>query len=161
MILAIIEGLVLSFILLLVCVINIQNGPVGGVHYYEEPVKERVAAMGLITKEQIKKNKLCSGAVFMSALLIAAPLTVFFVNKATGFKECFIQITVMYMVCGLFDRLFIDWYWVGHTKAWIIPGTEDLMPYIHKKSWIKKWIGTCIGYPLFAAILSGIMQLFA
>lgn len=42
MILAFIEGLVLSFILLLVCVINIKNGPVGGVHYYEEPVKERV-----------------------------------------------------------------------------------------------------------------------
>ena len=89
MVLAIIEGLVLSFILLLVCVINIQNGPVGGVQYYEEPVKERVVEMGLITKEQIKKNKLCSGAVFMSALLIAAPLTVFFVNKATGFTERF------------------------------------------------------------------------
>ena len=23
------------------------------------------------------------------------------------------------------DRLFIDWYWVGKTKAWDIPGTED------------------------------------
>ncbi|MBQ4271616.1 MAG: hypothetical protein II718_07295 [Clostridiales bacterium] len=159
MILAIIEGLVLSFILLLVCVINIQNGPVGGVHYYEEPVKERVVEMGLITKAQIKKNMLWSGAVFMSALLIAAPLAVFFVNKATGFTERFIQLTIMYLVCGLFDRLFIDWYWVGHTKAWIIPGTEDLMPYIHKKSWIKKWIGTCIGYPVFAAILAGLMQL--
>ena len=45
MILAFIEGLVLSFILLLVCVINIKNGPVGGVHYYEEPVKERVVEM--------------------------------------------------------------------------------------------------------------------
>ena len=158
MILAIIEGLVLSFILLLVCVINIQNGPVGGVQYYEEPVKERVVEMGLITKKQIKKNKLCSGAVFMSALLIAAPLTVFFVNKATGFTERFIQLTIMYLVCGLFDRLFIDWYWVGHTKAWIIPGTEDLMPYIHKKTWIQKWVATCIGYPLVAAILSGIMH---
>ncbi len=160
MILAFIEGLVLSFILLLVCVINIQNGPVGGVHYYEDDVKERVVEMGLITKEQIKKNMLWSGAVFMPALLIGAPLLVLFVNKATGFTERFIQLVIMYMVCGLFDRLFIDWYWVGHTKAWLIPGTEDLMPYIPKSALIKKWVKTLIGYPVVAAILSVIMQLF-
>ena len=34
MLLAVIESFVLSFVLLLVCVINIQNGAVGGVHYY-------------------------------------------------------------------------------------------------------------------------------
>ena len=36
------------------------------------------------------------------------------------------------MIEGLFDRFFIDWFWVGKTKAWLIPGTEDLMPYIPK-----------------------------
>ena len=159
MILAIIEGLVLSFILLLVCVINIQNGPVGGVQYYEEPVKERVVEMGLITKEQIKKNKLCSGAVFMSALLIAAPLTVFFVNKATGFTERFIQLTIMYMVCGLFDRLFIDFFWVNRTNAWTINGTEDLKPYIYGKMLALKWVYTLVGYPVLAAGFAALMAL--
>ena len=67
--------------------------------------------------------------------------------------------TIMYIMCGLFDRLFIDWYWVGHTKAWLIPGTEDLMPYIPKKALIQKWCKTLIGYPLVAVILSGILQL--
>ena len=65
----------------------------------------------------------------------------------------------MYIMCGLFDRLFIDWYWVGHTKAWLIPGTEDIMPYIPKKALIQKWFKTLIGYPLVAVILSGILQL--
>lgn len=32
------------------------------------------------------------------------------------------------LIMGVFDRLYIDWHWVGRTKAWIIPGTEDLMP---------------------------------
>ena len=32
------------------------------------------------------------------------------------------------LIVGVFDRLYIDWYWVGRTKAWIIPGTVDLMP---------------------------------
>ena len=48
---------------------------------------------------------------------------------------------------------------VGHTKAWLIPGTEDLMPYIHKKTWIKKIVLTIILYPLLAAIIAGIVTL--
>lgn len=159
MILAVLEGLILSFVLLLVCVVNIKDGPVGGVHYYEEPVKKRVIEMGLITEEEIKRNRKLSGLVFMSALLILAPVMVLLINHATGFTDIFVQLTVMYMVCGVFDRIFIDWYWVGHTKAWLIPGTEDLMPYIHKKTWIKKIVLTIILYPLLAAIIAGIVTL--
>lgn len=154
MILAIIESFVLNFVLLLVCVINIQNGAVGGVHYYEKAVKDRVVELGLITEKEIKRNYIASGLVLMLFLLVAAPSMVFFVNGADNFFNGFIQLTVMYLLCGLFDRVFIDWYWVGHTKAWLIPGTEDLMPYIHKKTWIIKVVGTIIGYPLFAALLS-------
>ena len=84
---------------------------------------------------------------------------VFCVNGAETFLDGFIQLTIMYLLCGLFDRVFIDWYWVGHTKTWLIPGTEDLMPYIHKKTWAAKIIGTVIGYPLFAALLSWIFTL--
>lgn len=156
MTLVLIEGIVLCFILLLVCVINIQNGPVGGVHYYEKPVQERVVQLGLITGDQIKRNRACSGVVLMSALLIMAPFMVFSVNGATGFKEGFIQLLVMFWECGIFDRIFIDWYWVGHTKAWVIPGTEDLMPYIHKESWIKKIGLTIVLYPALAALLAWI-----
>lgn len=58
---------------------------------------------------------------------------------------------------GLFDRIFIDWYWVGHTKAWMIPNTEDLQPYIPLKTLIGKWVGTVIGYPMIAAIIAAIM----
>ena len=60
---------------------------------------------------------------------------------------------------NLIDRFLIDDYWVGHTKAWIIPGTEDLRPYITAKDKKKKWImGTAV-MALLAAILSGIMAL--
>ena len=65
--------------------------------------------------------------------------------------------TVILWIMGLFDRIFIDWYWVGHTKAWLIPGTEDLMPYIPKKTVIHKWIGTIFTYPIMSAILSAII----
>ena len=52
------------------------------------------------------------------------------INGARGFWNGFWQMLVILMISGLFDRIFIDWWWVGHTKAWIIPGTEDLRPYI-------------------------------
>ena len=70
------------------------------------------------------------------------------------------QIYALAMAEGLFDRFFIDAYWVGHTKAWTIPGTEDLKPYIPKKTLIIKWLIVIVGNPLIAAFLSGIMLLF-
>ena len=110
MILVIIESFLLNFVLLMVCVMNIRNGPVGGVHWYEKNVQERVVELGLITKEQIRKNILLSFIPFMIVLLILAPMMVFFINGAENFLEGFVQLTVMFEICGIFDRVFIDWY---------------------------------------------------
>lgn len=93
----------------------------------------------------------------MAALVIVAPLMMIYINHTNAFADGFIQLLIMYMVCGIFDRCFIDWYWVGHTKAWLIPGTEDLMPYIHKETWIKKIVLTVILYPALAALLSWLL----
>ena len=82
MVLSVIESFVLNFVLLLVCVINIRNGAVGGVHYYEQPVKDRVVELGLITENEIKRNYIVSGLVLMFFLIVAAPLMVFVVNGA-------------------------------------------------------------------------------
>ena len=62
-------------------------------------------------------------------------------------------------IMNLIGRFLIDEYWVGHTKAWIIPGTEDLRPYIAAKDKKKKWIMGTVGMALLTAILSGVMAL--
>ena len=135
MILVIIESFLLNFVLLMVCVMNIRNSPVGGVHWYEKNVQDRVVELGLITKEQIKKNMLLSFIPFMIVLLILAPMMVFFINGAENFLEGFVQLTVMFEICGIFDRVFIDWYWVNHTKAWIIEGTYKVLGHSrHRRS---------------------------
>ena len=155
-----IEGIALCFQLLLICVILIKDGPVGGVVFYEGDVKQRVIDLGLTTKEKIQRT----GTITMLALflpqLIGVPLMVQYLNKAATFKDRFFQMTAIYLIGGLFDRIFIDWYWVGHTRAWIIEGTEDLRPYIPKKTLIKKWTGTLIGFPLVSALLAFILGLF-
>jgi len=92
-------------------------------------------------------------------MIVLVPLMVYGINGARGFWNGFWQMLVILMISGLIDRIFIDWWWVGHTKAWIIPGTEDLRPYIYGKTLVKKWVGTLVGFPILAAVLAGIMQL--
>ena len=157
--LVIFEGLVCCFIVLLSCVYGIANGAVNMVFFYDEEVQRRCIDLGLIDERTITRNKNLFMYLGILPYFIFVIVSVFFINKARGFWECFIQMTAILLIEGFFDRLFIDWYWVNHTKAWIIPGTEDLRPYINKKAFINKWIGTLVGFPLISAIISFIMNL--
>ena len=157
--LIILEGLIMCFWLLLICVVGIANGPVGLVVFYEQDVKDRVVKLGLTTPERIKKASALSGLAMFVPVLTVVPAVVYFYNGVDGFLNGFLQLLGIYMIMNLFDRLFIDEWWVVRTKAWVIPGTEDLMPYINAKVRIRKWIGSCIGFTALAAILSFIMQL--
>ena len=155
----IIEGIVMCFILLIICVVGTANGPVGLVVFYEQEVKDRVVELGMTTREKIKRISILTMIALFVPMIVLVPLMVYGINGARGFWNGFWQMLVILMISGLFDRIFIDWWWVGHTKAWIIPGTEDLRPYIYGKTLVKKWVGTLVGFPILAAVLAGIMQL--
>ena len=154
-----IEGIVMCFVLLIICVVGKANGPVGLVVFYEQEVKDRVVALGLTTKEKIQKTSIITVIALFVPMIVLVPLMVYGINGAKGLWDGYWQMLVILMISGLFDRIFIDWWWVGHTKAWIIPGTEDLMPYIYGKTLARKWLGTVVGFPILAAILAGVMQL--
>jgi len=154
-----IEGIVMCFVLLIICVVGKANGPVGLVVFYEQEVKDRVVALGFTTKEKIQKTSIITVIALFVPMIVLVPLMVYGINGAKGFWDGYWQMLVILMISGLFDRIFIDWWWVGHTKAWIIPGTEDLMPYIYGKTLVRKWLGTVVGFPILAAILAGVMQL--
>ena len=154
-----IEGLVACFLLQITCVVGIANGPVSLVSLYEKEVQDRVVEKGLITHERINRNANYFRLFGIIPFFIFVLVAVYGINGARGFWDGFWQISVILLIEGLFDRLFIDWYWVGKTKAWIIPGTEDLMPYIYGKTLIGKWVFTLVGYPFIAAVLSLIMSL--
>ena len=153
------EGLVMAFWLLLICVVGIANGPVGLVVFYEQDVQDRAVELGLTTKEKIRKTAKITRSLLLIPMLTVVPAMVYGVNGAQGFWEGFWQMTVILYIMNLFDRIFIDWFWVGHTKAWVIPGTEDLQPYIPRKTTIRKWVGTMIGFPVLAAMMAGIASL--
>ena len=155
----ILEGLGLGFLLYLICAIGIRNGAVGMVHLYDQKVQERVVELGLTTAEQIRKRGVLFRSLCLPGYLIYVLICVYVINGARGFFEGFWQGFVILFIMNLIDRFLIDEYWVGHTKAWIIPGTEDLQPYITAKDKKQKWIMGTVGMAIISAFLAGIMTL--
>ena len=153
----ILEGLGLGFLLYLICAICIRNGAVGMVQLYDQKVQERVVALGLTTAEEIRKRSVLFRSLCLPGYLIYVLICVYVINGARGFWPGFWQGFVILSVMNLIDRFLIDDYWVGHIKAWIIPGTEDLRPYITTKDKKQKWIMGTVGMAFIAAVLAGIM----
>ena len=116
-------------------------------------------ALGLTTKEKIKRNALCFKAICIPIYLAYVLLCVYAINGARGYWDGSWQCFVILSVMNLIDRLCIDGYWVGRTGAWVTAGTEDLMPYIPKADKQKKWLFGTVGMAVFSLILAGIGML--
>ena len=152
----ILEGLGLGALLVLVCAVGIHKGAVGMVHLYSQEVQERCVTLGLTTHAKIKRNALIFKAVCVPGYIAYVLVCVYAVNGARGFLAGFWQLLVILSVMNLIDRFWVAGYWVGHTKAWVIPGTEDLMPYISKADKQKKWLFGTVGMAVISLILAAI-----
>ena len=153
------EGLGLGALLFLVCAAGIRNGAVGMVHLYETEVQQRCVSLGLTTSEKIRRNALRFKAVCLPGYIAYVLVCVYAINGARGFVAGFWQLLVILSIMNLIDRLLVDGWWVGHTAAWTIPGTEDLKPYINAANKRRKWLFGTVGMAIIAAVLSGIMAL--
>ena len=155
----VIEGMLLGALLVLVCAIGIRNGAVNMVFLYHQDVQDRCVKNGLITQEKIKQNRTLFKSLGIPLYFIFVLVSTYAVNGARGFWPGFWQIFAILSIMNLIDRLFIDEYWVGHTKAWEILGAEDMKPYINTKDKIGKWLMGTVGFAILSAVLSGIMAL--
>ena len=156
----ILEGIGLGVLLILVCAIGIRKGAVGMVHLYSQEVQDRCITLGLTTHAKIKRNALLFKAVCVPGYVAYVLVCVYALNGARGFLAGFWQMLVILLVMNLMDRFLVDDFWVGHTKAWTIPETEDLKPYITAKDKAKKWLFGTIGMAVISAALAAIMMLF-
>jgi hypothetical protein len=155
----IIEGLILGGSLMLYCAAGIRNGAVNMVFLYHGDVQERSVRNGLITEAKIKRNQRLFKTLGISSYFIYVLVCAYVINGARGFISGFWQMFVILSIMNLIDRILIDGYWVGHTNSWIIPGTEDLRPYITTNDKKKKWIMGTLGMAVVSALLSAIMCL--
>ena len=147
------EGIILSAILYGTCAWCIRNGAVNMVYLYDQAVQERAVELGLTTKEKIHTDGVRFKTVGLLFYFGYTLVCVYGINGARGFAQSFGQFAAILLIMGVFDRICIDGIWVGHTKAWVIPGTEDLMPYIPVKVHVKKWLVTLFFYPAIAAVI--------
>ena len=113
-----------------------------------------------ISHEKIKRNSQLFKAVCIPGYIGYVLVCVYGINGAKGFAAGFWQLLVILSVMNLIDRFLIDGYWVGHTNAWTIPGTEDLKPYITAKDKQKKWLFGTVGMAGIAAVLAVLMTAF-
>lgn len=155
----VIEGLLLGALLVGFCALGIRRGAVNMVFLYHGDVQERCIQNGLITREQINGNRLLFKGMAIPLYFAFVLVSVYVVNGTRGFLPGFWQSFAILSVVNLIDRLGIDAWWVGHTRAWVIPGTEDLRPYIDRKDKLGKWLIGTVGFALLSAVLSGIMAL--
>ena len=155
----IIEGLGLGFLLYLICALGIRNGAIGMVHLYSSEVQRRVIENGLTTADEIKRRSILFKSLCIPGYFIYVLVCAYAINGARGFISGFLQMFAILSIMNLIDRILVDGYWVGHTDAWNIPGTEDLKPYITAADKKKKWIFGTVGMAVVSAALSGIMCL--
>lgn len=154
------EGLILGLLLILVCITAIRNGAVELVHLYHKEVQNRCVESGLITHKKIRRNNIMFKAICIPGYIAYVLICVYAINGAHGFISGFWQILLILSVMNLIDRFVVDECWVCHTTAWIIPGTEDLMPYITPHDKLIKWLFGTLGMALISAVLAGIMTIF-
>ena len=153
----ILEGLGLGILLVLVCAVGIRKGAVGMVHLCSPEVQDRCVKLGLTTHKKIKRNALIFKAFCVPGYIAYVLVCVYGINGVRSFAAGFWQLLVILSVMNLIDRFLIDGYWVGHTNAWTIRGSEDLKPYITAKDKQKKWLFGTVGMAVIAAALATMM----
>ena len=153
------EGLLLGALLAAFCAAGIRKGAAGMVFLYHADVQERCIRNGLTTREQIKKNRRLFKRLGIPVYFAFILVSVYAVNGARGFRAGFWQCFAILSAVNLIDRLGIDEWWVGHTNAWVIPGTEDLRPYIDRRDKLGKWLLGTAGFAVLSAVLAGGMSL--
>ena len=153
------EGILLGALLALFCAAGIRNGAVSMVFLYHQDVQDRCVNNGLITREKINLNRRIFKGFCIPVYFIFVLVSVYIVNGTRGFGPGFWQIFAILSIVNLIDRLLIDEYWVGHTQAWVIPGTEDMRPYITGRDKLMKWLMGTVGFAGLSALLSWLTAL--
>lgn len=104
----------------------VRDGAINGLYFYPKPVQERAFELGLIDRETIKSKRKQIMILLYTVLIFALLLIIGLWNGVRDFKTAFFQTLLFLEVMNWYDGIVIDKVWVGHSKFWVIPGTEDL-----------------------------------
>ncbi len=139
--------------------LGVGNNALNALYFYPKPVQERVYELGLTDRETVAQKRKRFMIPFLLVLLCALLLIIGLWNGVREFWPAYWQALLFLEVMNWFDGIVIDRLWVGHSKLWIIPGTEDI-PFVQtwKQILIKRGILSLI-WIAGAAMVAGLVVL--
>ena len=111
---------------------GVGNSALNGLYFYPEPVRERVYELGLTERETVAKKRKRFMTAFFAVMAAALVLIIRVWNGIGSFRSAYLQALLFLEVMNWYDGIVIDRLWVGHSRFWVIPGTEDI-PFV--KPW--------------------------
>nr|WP_326185933.1 hypothetical protein [uncultured Oscillibacter sp.] len=137
----------------------VQGGAVNGLFFYPKPVQERVYAIGLADRTAMGKRRKRFMVLFYLVMLGALLFIIGVWNGVRDFKTAYWQALLFLEVMNWYDGVVIDKLWVGHSKFWALPGTEDI-PFVQTwKQVLKKRGFLTLIWIVGAAIVAGLVVL--
>ena len=139
--------------------LGVGNNALNGLYFYPKPVQEKVFELGLTNRETVSRKRKRFMIPFMLVLLAALVLIIGLWNGVRTFWTAYWQALLFLEVMNWYDAIVIDRLWVGHSKFWIIPGTEEI-PFVQKwKQVLKKRGLLTLIWVIGAALVAGIVIL--
>ena len=137
----------------------VRGGAIDGLYFYPKPVQERAIAIGLTDRETMDRKRKQFMIPFVLTMLVALLLIIGVWNGVRDYKTAYLQVLLFLEVMNWYDGIVIDRWWVGHSRFWILPGTEDL-PFVQTWGQVlkKRGILTLI-WIAGAAIVAGLILL--
>ncbi|MDO5538651.1 MAG: hypothetical protein Q4F83_01055 [Eubacteriales bacterium] len=139
----------------------IRGGAVNGLYFYPKPVRERAFAIGLADRAETARKRKRFFIWFPLLMLVALVFIIGVWNGVRDLKTAYLQTLLFLEVMNWYDGIVIDRLWVGHSKFWVLPGTEDL-PFV--KTWkevlIKRTLGSAAYVGIAAAVALLVVWIF-
>ena len=137
----------------------VGGSALNGLYFYPMPVQEKVYALGLTVRETVARKRKRFMIPFFLVMLSALVLIIGLWNGVRRFWLVYWQALLFLEVMNWYDGIVIDRLWVGHSRFWIIPGTEEI-PFVQTWPQVmkKRGILTMI-WIVGAALVAGIVVL--
>lgn len=137
----------------------VRDDPLNALYFYPKPVQERVYQLGLTDEATVRRRRGRFMTVFFITMLAALLLIIGVWNRIRGFWPAYWQALLFLEVMNWYDGIVIDRLWVGHSKLWIIPGTEDI-PFVQTWPQVLKKRGILtLVWIVGAAVVAGLVVL--
>lgn len=137
----------------------VGGSALNGLYFYPKPVQEKAYELGLTDPETVARKKKRFMIHFFLVILSALVLIIGLWNGVRSFWPAYWQALLFLEVMNWYDGLVIDRLWVGHSRFWIIPGTEEI-PFVQTWPQVLKKRGVLtLIWIVGAAIVSGIVVL--